>query len=266
MAFTRKALPTPGIAAARMQASRMPAKAIYWGMDNNDLRADQRTYWDRVASTKQFTIPIDFEMLASYMPPSSRILDLGCGYGRVCAELWSRGYRQVVGIDTSAGMIARGRTEQPHLDLRVQADRRLPFEDAWFDAVLLVAVLTCVPDDDQQRAMMSEVRRVLRPGGILCLSDYPLQTDTRNLERYARDASRFGTYGVFELPEGVVVRHHTPARFDELTGEYERIQRRELDILTMNGHSARAVQMLLRRPLASGSGQVGIGPGNAVKH
>jgi ubiquinone/menaquinone biosynthesis C-methylase UbiE len=72
----------------------------------------------------------------------------------------------------------------------------------------LFAVLTYIPSDDDQRVLLAEVRRVLRPEGILYISDLLINTDLRNLERYERDADQFGVYGVFELPEGVIVRHH----------------------------------------------------------
>ena len=58
----------------------------------------------------------------------------------------------------------------PAASLHRAAVDRLPFEDGEFGAVLLFAVLTCLPEDDLQRRTLAEVRRVLRPGGkFLCL-------------------------------------------------------------------------------------------------
>jgi SAM-dependent methyltransferase len=70
---------------------------------------------------------------------------------------------------------------------------------------------------EAQKNLLREFKRVLRPGGLLLISDYPLQTDERNRVRYARYAPEFGTYGVFRLPEGAVLRHHS--RTANLTGE-----------------------------------------------
>ena len=49
----------------------------------------------------------------------------------------------------------------------------LPFADGQFDAVVLFAVLTCIADDAAQRDLIAELRRVLQPGGLLLVSDYP---------------------------------------------------------------------------------------------
>ena len=69
---------------------------------------DQADYWNRVADAKTFAHPLDDELLA-LAPRDPRILDLGCGYGRTLAHLRERGFERLVGIDTSAGMIARGK-------------------------------------------------------------------------------------------------------------------------------------------------------------
>ena len=110
------------------------------------------------------------------------------------------------------------------------------------DATILFSVLTCVPTDEGQRAIVSEVHRVLKPGGLLYVSDLWLQTDQRNLERYARDQPKYGTYGVFDLPEGVTVRHHDPRWIEQLTRNFTTIVLDSVDVRTMNGNSAKAFQ------------------------
>lgn len=124
--------------------------------------------------------------------------------------------------------------------------RTLPFRDRAFDAVLLFTVLTCLPGDDDQRELISEVGRVLRPGGILCISDLLINSDARNLDRYARDAEKFGVYGVFELPEGAVVRHHSEEWIEDLTGAFEPLAFEPFTVTTMNGNASSAFQYLGR--------------------
>jgi SAM-dependent methyltransferase len=60
----------------------------------------------------------------------------------------------------------------------------LPFCDRSFDAVVLFTVLTCIPFDEDQIALLAEIRRTLRPGGLLYISDLLLNSDERNIERY----------------------------------------------------------------------------------
>src|ERR1051326_4217048 len=97
-------------------------------------------------------------------------------------------------------------------------DRRyLSGIDHSFHAVLLFTVLTCIPEDDGQRALLAEIRRVLRPGGLLYISDLLINSDARNVERYQGHAEEYGMYGVFELPQGAVVRHHQEEWIKQLT-------------------------------------------------
>jgi SAM-dependent methyltransferase len=122
---------------------------------------NQSNYWDSVAWSKSFTIPIDIGRFASLVPHHQRILDCGCGYGRICGELWNAGYRSVTGVDSSPEMIARARHEHPEIDFHVLGDSVLPYEDAAFDAVTLFAVLTCIPTNEGQSALLHEISRIL---------------------------------------------------------------------------------------------------------
>ena len=114
--------------------------------------------------------------------------------------------------------------------------------------MLLFAVLTCIPTDDGQRGVISEVSRVLRPGGLLNISDLWIQIDLRNLDRYARGHEKYGTHGVFELPEGVVLRHQEPRSFEALTAGYETVALDHMVHETMNGHQATGFQWFGRKP------------------
>jgi len=113
---------------------------------------------------------------------------------------------------------------------------------------LLFAVLTCMPVDHEQRLLLSEIKRVLRPGGLLYLSDLLVNDDARNRERYERDAVRYKRYGVFELPEGVVVRHHTNEWIEEITSPFKRLEYESFDATTMNGNLSAAFQYLGCKP------------------
>jgi hypothetical protein len=83
---------------------------------------------------------------------------------------------------------------------------------------------------------------VLSRGGLLYISDLWLPEDERNLTRYARDEQKYGVYGVFDLPEGVTVRHHDPAWIETLTSDFEMVALDHLDVVTMNGNPAQAFQ------------------------
>lgn len=208
---------------------------------------NQIEYWDRVAGLKAFAHPVEWDRIAAFISPDARILDYGCGYGRICDEFWKKGYRNVVGVDSSPGIISVARDLFPDIDFQVIAGSAFPFEDGVFDLVLLFTVLTSAPSDREQALIVKGARRVLRPNGLLYVSDMPLQTDKRNLERYDRCVEKYGTYGIFELPDGGVVRHHEMSWMSLLLRDFEEISLREIDVSTMNGHRAKAFQWVGRK-------------------
>jgi SAM-dependent methyltransferase len=88
-----------------------------------------------------------------------RILDLGCGDGQLTERIAAKG-AIVTGIDASSQMVAAARARG--IAAQEGSAESLPFADRYFDAVFSNAVLHWVRGQD---AMMTEVHRVLRPGG-----------------------------------------------------------------------------------------------------
>jgi SAM-dependent methyltransferase len=210
----------------------------------NDLDV-QRDYWDSVAFSKTFSHPIPLATFRRLFPPTAKILDYGCGYGRVCSELADAGYRNVVGMDISSEMVRRGRALDHRLNLCVFDGLGAQFEDGAFDLGLLIAVLTCIPSDEGQMRVIHEIRRLIRPGGSLFLSDLPLQKDARNQGRYREFAKECGTFGVFRT-EGAVVRHHDMPWIYRLLAGFDVMSCDTVHVMTMNGHEAEAFQILAR--------------------
>lgn len=196
----------------------------------------QQDYWNNVSGKKEFTTPFQAEAFSEYVTKDNCILDVGCGYGRTLDELYHKGYRNLIGIDFSEGMIKRGKQQFPYLDLRVKEDAGIALPDASVDAVILFAVLTCIRTNEEQEQLISEIQRVLKPGGILYVNDFLLNTDDRNLSRYERFKEVYGIYGVFKLPEGAVCRHHDEAWIRQLLKDFSERRYEHLTFTTMNGH------------------------------
>jgi SAM-dependent methyltransferase len=202
----------------------------------------QYEYWNTAGTQKSFAHPLNLRRVRQWVSDEGSILDYGCGYGRVLGKLFEEGYEHLIGLDFSPAMIATARAQYPDIVFEVVESSTIPLPDASVDGVLLFSVLTCIPTNEGQRALLKEVQRVLNRGGLLYISDLGLQTDERNLERYARDEQKYGIYGVFDLPEGVTVRHHDPKWIETLTSEFTMVALDELDVVTMNGNPAKAFQ------------------------
>jgi SAM-dependent methyltransferase len=217
-----------------------------------ELNGRVRNYWNEIGPTKSFAHPIDVETLKRWVQPDSRILDYGCGYGRAVGILAAAGFKNLMGLDPAPAMIAAAHRNHPSIAFDVLTDpSEISLPDASVDALLLIAVLTCIPESTAQRRTIAGITRVLRPGGILYVSDMGLQTDARNLERYARGEAKYGVYGVFDLDEGITVRHHHSAWIESLLSDYEVLVVKDVEAQTMNGNAAKLFQLFARRASAN---------------
>lgn len=217
------------------------------GDDMTDLDI-QTEYWDNAGAAKTFTHPIPWPVFRTLLPPTAKILDYGCGYGRTCFELTQAGYHYVIGIDISKDMIRRGKHQHGALDLRVFDGKTVDFEDASFDACFLFAVLTCIPYNGGQNRTIDDVFRLLRPGGIAFISDYPLQTDERNQKRYQKFEKEFGIFGVFRT-ESAVFRHFDMHRIDQLLSNFDIFWQDSTRVCTMNGNESDVFQIAARKKI-----------------
>ncbi len=201
--------------------------------------SEQEEYWNRVADKKNFPTPFKMSVFEEYVSPKDSVLDVGCGYGRIMNELCNNEYQNLVGIDFADGMLKRGLRYYPHFDFVQGNSSVLPFADGTFHAVILIAVLTCIPDTEQQQQIMGEIKRVLKKGGILYLHDCMINEDRRNTERYNNYINKYGVYGVFELPEGAVLRHHTKEHIDQVSNGFQQMLFEQGRYTTMNGNETR---------------------------
>jgi ubiquinone/menaquinone biosynthesis C-methylase UbiE len=201
------------------------------------IHEHQEHYWDKVAYDKTFTTPFDFETFSRYVNQDAKILDYGCGYGRTLIDLGNRGFSELYGVDFSEQMINRAREIGRGVNYSVIKSACLPFEDGTFDAVLLFAVLTCVYRDEEQGAIISEVNRVLKPGGIIYINDFLINQDERNKTRYNKFQDKY-QYGVFELDDGAIVRHHGEEDVQRLVTRFNTLYYKTVEYVTMNGNKS----------------------------
>lgn len=208
----------------------------------------QVSYWDAAAATKTFTHPLHPPWLDE-ISRHAAILDYGCGYGRTMEELERHGFDNLTGADISPGMIRRARRLHPTMRFAtVDAPAVAAWPGAAFDAVLLFAVLTCIPGDEGQRRLIADLNRILKPGGLIYISDLLLHDDERNRGRYRRYADHYGCYGVFETDDGAVCRHHSREWLSTLLTGFDIAATRTIPVATMNGHESSGIQILARTP------------------
>jgi ubiquinone/menaquinone biosynthesis C-methylase UbiE len=106
-----------------------------------------------------------YELLDAH--PGATVVDVGCGKGRVVADLTERGVR-ALGVDISAQRIAVARRRFPTCDFRIAAAERLPCEDGTVAGYRAERVYQHLADPARA---LAEARRVLARGGRIVLID-----------------------------------------------------------------------------------------------
>jgi tellurite methyltransferase len=121
----------------------------------------------------QIDIYLFDQLLRGRLQPGMRVLDAGCGSGRNLVYLLRSGY-EVFGADSDVDAIEAVRVlaatlapQLPGANFRAEAVEEMSFPDAFADAVLSSAVLHFARDDRHFEAMVKDMWRVLRPGGLL---------------------------------------------------------------------------------------------------
>jgi SAM-dependent methyltransferase len=116
----------------------------------------------------------DESFVARHCPTPGRLIDLGCGTGRLSLAFARRGYR-VLGVDLSSEMLAVAREKAEAAGLRVDLLRANlagldGVADGCFDyAACLFSTLGMVRGDAARRLVVGQASRVLRPEGVFVL-------------------------------------------------------------------------------------------------
>ena len=171
-----------------------PSKAeAYW--------SDRLKQTNQMAAVLSFSLPDylnraysewEIETVVKSLPELTglRLLDVGCGVGRVTVPMAQRG-ALVTAFDNSAEMLAtcRANARNAGVDAHVQFEKgsadALPFGDGTFDVVLCLGVLEHLPPMVRQKALQHLIR-VVRPGGTLAL------VVNNEESRFLSEESRYG--------------------------------------------------------------------------
>jgi len=138
---------------------------------------------DLFSSTREYLWD-DLKSLGKYVKEGDKVLDLGCGNGRL-QELFKTNSEQrtvnseqrtvnnieYIGVDQSEGLIRIAKERTPGVEFHVAELTQLPFEDNSFDAIYCIAVFCHLPPESHHQAL-AEMKRVLKPGGKIIMTNW----------------------------------------------------------------------------------------------
>jgi ubiquinone/menaquinone biosynthesis C-methylase UbiE len=130
-------------------------------------RQDYNLIAEDFARTRHFIW--DIEPLKIYVKDGDRILDLGCGSGRLIEILKDKKVKYI-GLDSSQKIIEIAKKNYPGYNFSVGEALNLPFPENSFDKVFCIRVLPHIPSDEFRIKFLKEAKRVLKPKGLLILT------------------------------------------------------------------------------------------------
>lgn len=138
-------------------------------------------YWEKISGKN---IPSSLELypiIHNYLREGYKILDIGCGFGKISLELASLGY-SVTGIDINAEAVrlaeAAAKSLNPdkkmegRTEFKVGNASALPFQESSFNFAVMQAFLTSVSNPQERARIIQEAFRVLKPEGYLYLVEF----------------------------------------------------------------------------------------------
>lgn len=180
-------------AAGNPQAGDAPGMAD--PLFDAEAAAFARTADAQIAAGRYVRGQLFVEALKRWVPNRGRVLDYGCGPGRVSRLIAAERYR-VTGLDPSRGMVSVACAQAlDGLELEFgPIDIDTSFQDASYDAIVCSSVVEYVEDPE---ALLQTFHAALVPGGVLVLS-------------YANRASLWGLYAKLRNPAAPhrAAQHH----------------------------------------------------------
>lgn len=216
-------------------------------MDNQPLEDPVRAAYDAIAEDYARHFPdtrpesaLDLAMLDHFVAllpqDGPRVLDAGCGTGRIGRYLRDRGC-EVTGIDLSSAMVAIARGDHPDLSVLVGSITDLPTGSDDFDGVVYWYSMIHLPNDALPR-VFAEAARVVRPGGLVIVGfqsgddvrdigealrqlghDVRLDRHHRTLDVVLAVAAAHGLFPVAQLTRGPIGAERDPQSFAILRRE-----------------------------------------------
>jgi len=195
-----------------------------------ELVDTQQNAWNKIAGEISFSLDPDLDKLATLIGKNAKILDYGCGYGRVTSELHARGYGCLTGVDTSIEMIRRGLKHYPTLDLRYIDSHEITADIGKFDVILFCAVLTCIPIKAQRMKIIESAYESLNNGGIIYCVEF-----------HRSENIHYSSTGTFTASFNVEMKHFVPTEIAEELSLFNEISHFVAEATTVSGAKTHAI-------------------------
>ena len=136
-------------------------------------RQDYNAIASQFSSTRRFVWK-GMEPLYDYALSGEKVLDLGCGNGRLL-QIFKEIDIDYTGVDSSEKLVEIARKNYPNAKFEVADALCLPFPSNYFDKIYSVAVLHHIPSEELRLRFLEGIKKILKPDGMLILTVWDLR-------------------------------------------------------------------------------------------
>lgn len=145
-------------------------------MDSKRIRQKVKKDYNQIAedfsSTRRHQWK-DFQRFTPYIAKDSKLMDLGCGNGRLLLYLNEINFNSYLGVDQSEGLLAQARQAFPGQRFQEDDIAELPIGNQTMDLIFAIASFHHLPPKDQLKAL-ERWKTYLKPGGHLIMINWNL--------------------------------------------------------------------------------------------
>lgn len=166
----------------------------------------------------EFTSPLPQETILAGIHKKSKILDIGCGYGRILDYLYNLGYTDLVGLDISSNLIQRAKKKVANAKYIISSIEDY-FPDCKFDFIIICGVLEYISSDKNiRRKFISKLYQISNYGAKIYLASFIL--DWINLKTYLANFFKGNAFGTLYINYHLKLFHSSPKKIDRLFSKY----------------------------------------------
>ena len=198
------------------------------------------------------TSPFNYNTFMNLCSRESKIIDIGCGYGRICEKLEGLGYRNITGLDISEIQLYRARNNLKYTQLfLVKENEPFQFNNLSFDCLIALEVIDCFLDSRTISFFINECTRILNYNGYWFINFYTRNDSEYFDTKYKDGINEFGLKRVFRASSGIKFKHHSLLEFINLIDpNYDVIKCEQNNFLSFNHKSRVKGYSLILKKLA----------------